>query len=216
MTSELKPNELTSPADRMAIKPLGVDDWAGVRYVHTSAFRGLAGTHFSETEVDAFTQYARSQDYADRLLLENLHTGWLDGELVGTAGWTPADDCGSQARITSVFVRPLFTRMGLGRRLVLDAEARARAAGFQRLCVRATLNCVGFFEKLDYDVTSYGVQAIMSDQPMPVTYMRKRLPLNASIEVAPAGRQARVVRASAAVEPDPSPELQGLVTPRGR
>lgn len=160
--------------DRMLIRPVGVDDWANIRYVHSAAFRLLSASFCTPNEIDAFTAFVRSETYADRLMWENVHTAWLDDELVGTAGWTPADDSGSQARITSVFVRPLFTRAGIGRRLVRDAEARARAAGFERFSARATLNSVGFFEKLGYDVTSYGVHTGMGEQSMPVTYMRKR------------------------------------------
>lgn len=161
-------------SERILIRPVGVDDWANVRYVHSSAFRLHSASVCTPNEIDAFTAFVRSETYAERLMWENLHAAWLDGEIVGTAGWVPADDSGTQARITSVFVRPLFTGAGIGHRLVRDAEARALAAGFERFSARATLNSVTFFEKLGYDVTSYGVHAVMGHQTMPVTYMRKR------------------------------------------
>jgi GNAT superfamily N-acetyltransferase len=174
MSSESRGRESVALSGRIVIRPVGVDDWANVRYVHSTAFRLLAASFCTPGEIDAFTALVRSEAYAERLMWENLHGAWLDDELVGTAGWIPADDSGTQARITSAFVPPLFTRMGVGRRLVRDAEARALAAGFERFSTRATLNSVGFFEKLGYDVTSYGVHAIAAHQTMPVTYMRKR------------------------------------------
>ncbi|NJO23776.1 MAG: GNAT family N-acetyltransferase [Sphingomonadales bacterium] len=174
MSSESRASESVALSDRIVIRSVGVDDWANVRYVHSAAFRLLSASFCTPSEIDAFTAFVRSETYAERLMWENLHGAWLDDELVGTAGWTPADDSGTQARITSAFVRPLFTRMGIGRRLVREAEARALAAGFERFSTRATLNSVGFFEKLGYDVTSYGVHAVTSHQTMPVTYMRKR------------------------------------------
>jgi GNAT superfamily N-acetyltransferase len=174
MSSESRGRESVALSDRIVIRPVGVDDWANVRYVHSTAFRLLAASFCTPGEIDAFTALVRSEAYAERLMWENLHGAWLDDELVGTAGWIPADDSGTQARITSAFVPPLFTRMGVGRRLVRDAEARALSAGFERFSTRATLNSVGFFEKLGYDVTSYGVHAIAAHQTMPVTYMRKR------------------------------------------
>jgi GNAT superfamily N-acetyltransferase len=174
MSSEARGRESVGLSDRIVIRPVGVDDWANVRYVHSTAFRLLAASFCTPGEIDAFTALVRSEAYAERLMWENLHGAWLDDELVGTAGWIPADDSGTQARITSAFVPPLFTRMGVGRRLVRDAEARALAAGFERFSTRATLNSVGFFERLGYDVTSYGVHAITAHQTMPVTYMRKR------------------------------------------
>jgi len=205
MVSPLSLQPFAPPADRMTIRRVGMDDWASVRYVHASAFRILASSDCEPPELEAFAAYVRSPEYAARLHAENLHAGWLDGELVGTAGWTPADDSGSLARITSVFVRPLFTRLGIGRRLALDAEARARAAGFARFSARATLNSVGFFEKLGYDVTSHGIHAIATEQGMPVTYMRKH---EAAVHPAPMPGPA---------EPQSqSLELQNLVTPRAR
>lgn len=194
-----------APADQVTIKRVGMDDWASVRYVHATAFRIFAGGDCEPAEVEAFASYVRSPEYVERLQAENLCAGWLNGELVGTAGWMPADDSGSLARITSVFVQPLFTRLGIGRKLALDAEMRARTAGFVRFSARATLNSVGFFEKLGYDVTSHGIHAIATEQGMPVTYMRKQ----------EAGADAPVVRGPA----DPTGQplvLQNLVTPRGR
>jgi GNAT superfamily N-acetyltransferase len=174
MSSESRGRGSVALSDRILIRPVGVDDWANVRYVHSSAFRLLSASFCTPNEIDAFTAFVRSEAYAERLMWENLHAAWLDDELVGTAGWIPADDSGTQARITSVFVRPLFTGAGIGRRLVRDAEARALAAGFERFSTRATLNSVAFFEKLGYDVTSYGVHAVAGHQTLPVTYMRKR------------------------------------------
>lgn len=201
MVDPLSPQPLAGPAAPMTIRRVGMDDWASVRYVHATAFRVLASRDCEPAEAEAFADFVRSQDYADRLLAENLHAGWLDGELVGTAGWIPADDSGALARITSVFVRPLFTRLGIGRRLALDAEARARAAGFERFSARATLNSVGFFEKLGYDVTSHGIHVIATEQGMPITYMRKHEP--AAI--------------SSPAEPQSQPlAFHNLVTPRGR
>ena len=205
MADPLSPLPFARPADQVTIRPVGMDDWANVRYVHATAFRVLAGSDCEPAEADAFAAYVRSQDYADRLQTENLYAGWLDGELVGTAGWTPTDDSGVLARITSVFVRPLFTRMGIGRRLALNAEARARTAGFERFSARATLNAVGFFEKLGYDVTSHGIHIIATEQGMPVTYMRKHEPV------------AHPAPVRGPAEPQSQPlAFQSLVTPRDR
>ena len=157
-----------------SIRPIGVDDWASVRYVHASAYRILVSRDSGDLRADAFAAHVRSQDYADRLLQEHIHAAWFCGALVGTAGWVPADDGGVIARITSVFVSPLFMRASIGTRLVHNAEARARAAGFERFSTRATIGSIGFFEKLGYEVTAQGVQAAGEGHTMPVAFMRKR------------------------------------------
>jgi GNAT superfamily N-acetyltransferase len=215
MVKESSPQAMPGAADRIALRPVGLDDWASVRYVHSAAFRAHANGHFTEAECDAFTNFVRSQRYIDRLIGQNVHAAWLDGELIGTSGWTPADDNGALARITAVFVRPLFTGMGIGRRLVLNAESHARAAGFERFSARVLVNAVGFFEKLGYDVTSHGVQTIGADQDLPITYMRKHAATDAPADRA-AKASSNVGADGAAPEGEPPPRLVSLVTPRAR
>jgi GNAT superfamily N-acetyltransferase len=166
--------DLSATFDQVSLRPVGFDDWASVRYVHATAFGTLGHRHHTRAEIDAFARRVRSHGYAAQMQREHLVAAWLEGELVGTAGWTPADDSGVLARITSVFVRPLFTCGGIGTRLVSDAEARARAAGFERFSARVPLNAVGFFEKLGYEVSSHGVHALTNEHCMQVVYMRKK------------------------------------------
>ena len=82
-------------------------------------------------------------------------------------------DSGATARITALFVDPLFVRLGIGRRLTRDVEVRVRAAGFDALSVRATDNAVGFFLSLGFQIASQGVTARAADIVLPVTFMRK-------------------------------------------
>jgi GNAT superfamily N-acetyltransferase len=213
MVKELSQPASLGPSDKVIIRPVGLDDWAAVRYVHAAAFRVQAAGHFTASELDAFAGFVRTQDYVDQLIAENIQAAWLDNELVGTSGWIPADDNGALARITAVYVRPFFTRMGIGRKLVLDAEMRARVAGFQRYSARVTFNAVGFFEKLGYDITSYGIQAMTAEQALPITYMRKQ-PM-------PETRRKLPQMATDAADPQPEPDAVplaagGLLTPRGR
>lgn len=214
MVKESSPQAIPCTADRLVLRPVGLDDWASVRYVHTASFRAHAGGHFAESELDAFAKLVRSQRYIDRLLGENVHAAFLEDQMVGTCGWTPADDNGALARITAIYVRPFFTRMGIGRQLVTDAEARARTAGFERFSVRVTFNAVGFFEKLGYDVTSYGIQALTTDQGLPVTYMRKRMQAEVGAETAAQG----VGGGTSGSEPGDAAvaSISALATPRDR
>lgn len=157
----------------LAIKPVGLDDYAHVRHVHATALRLLAGSHMAEAEIDAFVAHVRSADYSDKLMRMDLHAGWVGSEMVGTAAWSAADDSGGSARIQAVFVRPPFAKLGLGRRLVTHVEMLARAAGFGALSVRATVNTVGFFERIGYQVVSHGQQNLTPELPLPVAFMRK-------------------------------------------
>ena len=152
---------------------LSVDDFAAVRYIHSAAFKSMARSHYPDEEVAAFAAYIHTTGYADLIRGENMLAGYLGEEMVATAGWAPADDNGVSARIRSVFVRPLFTGVGIGRRMALEAESWARRSGFKSFGARVTLNAVGFFETLGYEVTSHGVHMLPDDRGLPVSFMRK-------------------------------------------
>src|SRR5919108_5150634 len=108
-------------ADAAEIRPIGLDDLSDVRYIHAASFRMLAAQYYSPDYVDAFTEQVYEPAYTDGLMAalrrQQLYGAWLEGELVATAGCSSADDGGTEARLRFVFVRPLFTGLGLGRRL---------------------------------------------------------------------------------------------------
>jgi GNAT superfamily N-acetyltransferase len=159
------------------IRPIGLDDLASVRYIHATSFRMLAAQHYSPDDIEAFTEHVYAVPYTDALAAalhrQQLYGAWLEDELVGTAGWSSAEDGGTTARLRYVFVRPLFTGMGLGRRLVLEVEGLTRLAGFHTFTVRATVNAVGFFARLGYQVTSSAVRPLSLTHSLRVAFMQK-------------------------------------------
>lgn len=159
--------------DAAVLRPIGIDGLSSVRYVHASALKRDASSVLSDGEIEAFAKHVYSQSYTDSLLRQDLVGAFIGPELVGTAGWSVADDQGSAARIRSVFVLPMFTGLGLGSRLLAEAERRAVAAGFPVLLLRATLNAVAFFETRGYAMTSQGVHALPGGVGLPVAFMRK-------------------------------------------
>lgn len=169
-------NEIATAAD---IRPIGPDDLAEVRSLHAISFRALASQTFTEEEIEAYTDHVYSMAYTETLSeairRRQLLGAWFDAQLVGTAGWTAGDGNISAARIRWVHVRPLFTGLGLGTRLVGAAESAARRAGFELLSVEATLNAAEFFAGLGYETSSHGVRALPPGQNLAVAYMRKRL-----------------------------------------
>lgn len=159
------------------IRPIGPDDLAEVRSLHSSSFRMLAAHTFTEEEIAAFTDHVYSLAYTEALSeaiwRDQLFGAWLGRQLMGTAGWMAGDGNASSARIRWIYVRPLFTGLGLGTRLVEAAEAAARRGGFEVLSVEATLNAVEFFAGLGYQTSSHGVRALPRGQSLAVAYMRR-------------------------------------------
>lgn len=155
------------------VRPAGLDYWAAIRNLHAFSFRSLTGPTIEQSQCEAFVARIFEPDYTDALLTHDLQVAWYDGRPIGTAGWVPSDDRGTVARITSVYVSPLFTRLGIGRQLVTTAEARARAAGFRTYAARAFQPAAPFFEAVGYSRSSQGIQAIGTENGIPVVFMRK-------------------------------------------
>jgi N-acetylglutamate synthase-like GNAT family acetyltransferase len=160
--------------DNLVVRQIGVDHFSSVRYLHATALRSQTIKALSEDEVAAFVRLVYSPAYADLLMQEEVHGGWLDGELVGTVSWHPAGNNGSTVSLGGIFVR--HPRLGIGRRLLATAEAHARQCGFERLSACTTDNAVPFFLALGYETASRGVRTLAADCVLPVTFVRKPLP----------------------------------------
>ena len=162
-----------SITDRIELKPVTLDDLASVRYVHKSAFVTFCGAHHSEEEVQAQIDMINSTQYVELILSNNTYCAWLEDEIVGTAGWSPADDSGNTARINLVCVRPMFHNLGIGRMLIRDSERRAKDAGFYDYSVRSNINAVPLYQRHGYRISSHGIMHTRMKIDLPVAFMRK-------------------------------------------
>lgn len=144
------------PPDLLRIRPIGLDDWSDVRYVHANAFRTIVAPHVAPETADAFMATLGDPGYTDRLGASDLTGAWLDGQLVATVGWRRVDDCDPVARIEGLFVRPLFTFMGIGSALLDYAESRARDAGCVTFMATIPPVSVPFMLRFGYDIAAHG------------------------------------------------------------
>jgi putative acetyltransferase len=160
----------------IAIRRIGLDDHSDVRYLHIRSMAAQSLDALSESEIVAFAAFVRSPAYSDCLVAGEVYGAFLQDQLVGTAAWNLNGDDGRTARISSVFVDPLFGRLGIGRRLLAEVEARAVQSGFGQLGISATSNAVPFFEKHGYREASRGVKALGPNCSLPVAFLRKSVP----------------------------------------
>jgi putative acetyltransferase len=164
------------PAIALDIRRLGLDDHSNVRHLHARSMRSQSGDALSDAEIAAFLAFVGSPAYSDTLLAEELYGAFVGGQLIGTAAWHVNGDDGETARIASVFVHPLFARLGIGGRLLSEVEAKALRSGFDQLGASATINAIAFFERHGYQEASRGVKAFGPDCWLPVAFLRKRVP----------------------------------------
>jgi GNAT superfamily N-acetyltransferase len=115
-----------------------------------------------------------------------------DGEIVACGGWSkhatlcaghtlarPADELLDPARdaakIRAFFVRPSHARRGLASLLLERCEAEARAAGFRRAELGATLSGVPFYAARGYVATARSEVELSDTETLPVVLMQRDL-----------------------------------------
>ncbi len=172
------PNILTAAA---GLGLVTIDEMSTVRHLHATSARRLAAGMLADDEIQAFAEHVYTEPYTTRIA-QAVNAGRmvgarLSGELIATAGWTPANDTGSVARLIGVFVSPLFAGQGFGRLVVERVEADARQAGFGSFTIRAPLGAAGFFEHLGYEAASHGVWPLTREIALPVAFLRKTDPV---------------------------------------
>jgi GNAT superfamily N-acetyltransferase len=129
----------------------------------------LFPAYYDEAQTAASITYIAS---VDRTLVADGTYFVLEesGELVACGGWSRrdklysgsgegADDArlldpaSEPARVRAMFVRPDWTRRGLGTRILVACEAAARAEGFRMMALVATLPGVPLYERFGFRAT---------------------------------------------------------------
>lgn len=128
----------------------------------------LSRDYYTPEETESLTRHVFGVD--SQLLADGTYyVIERDDSLVACGGWSARrtlfggdqakgatdarlDPRTEAARIRAFFVRPDVSRQGLGRRLLAHCEAMARAAGFRRLELMATLPGEPFYRDAGYEV----------------------------------------------------------------
>jgi GNAT superfamily N-acetyltransferase len=162
-----------SSLGHVSLRPVTIDDIAQVRHLHTAVLKSIAVFHISDSEVDELVKSVNSCEYIAAVADSNLTGAWIDGQLAGTAAWEPVGANRPEARLHMLFVWPLFSRSGVGRTLVTNAETEASQAGCRAMRTRAEVNQAAFFLRLGYGLSSHGAMRTPAGVAIPVVYMRK-------------------------------------------
>ncbi|MCR6660586.1 MAG: GNAT family N-acetyltransferase [Asticcacaulis sp.] len=115
-----------------------------------------------------------------------------DGEIVACGGWSfrktlygadalagrednRLDPAADAARIRAFFVRPGWTRRGLGAQILKACEAAAEAAGFRRFELGATLTGIPLYRAYGYEPIETTEAQMKEGLTLPIVRMGKAL-----------------------------------------
>jgi GNAT superfamily N-acetyltransferase len=151
---------------RLVIRPAIPADIDPLRKLQATAMRTLGAGYYTPAEVEAAVRYVC---VPDRELIEGgtYLVAERDGRLVGCGGWSlrrkayagpaasqtdaePLDPRTEPTRIRAMFTAPDVARQGVGRAILAAAENAARAAGFSRARLGATLSGETFYRRSGY------------------------------------------------------------------
>ena len=163
----------TAPIIRATIYHL-----SAIRYIHAQSLQAATLKWADAKAAEAYGGHvyapAYSIDIERAINTGRCFAAMIDGRLVGTCGWAPAEEAGSAARIRWCHVLPIFTGLGLGRRLLSTVEAAAEEDGCWTFIARSSQQAVRFFETAGYGITAHGTRMV-GTHSLPVTYLRKSL-----------------------------------------
>lgn len=166
----------------MRLRPATPDDVEAITALIARSVHGLQAGDYTADQREAALGSVFGVDHqllADRTYLLAWEDRAPEGEaLAGCGGWSfrrtlfgarsadappgePLDPAAEPARIRAFFVDPAFARRGVGAALLDACEAGARAAGFTRIVLGATLTGVAFYAARGYRATE------QEDAPLP-------------------------------------------------
>ena len=158
----------------LLLRRAGIDDYSTIRHIQASAVRSMNDKLLDDVEVANATGAIYSAGYISELFSKTVHVAVLNGDIVGTCAWGPSDDRGSAARISALFVAPLFQGIGIGTRLVDEVARDAAHHGFARFMATVPVSIVPLFAALNYVIASYGTSRdVIPETSLQVAFLRK-------------------------------------------
>jgi GNAT superfamily N-acetyltransferase len=175
----------------LVVRPATLADMDALRALQAAAMRALGAGYYAPAVIEAAVRYVC---VPDRDLIEDgtYLVAELDGRLVGCGGWSlrrkhyagsagdeadaePLDPLREPTRIRAMFTAPGQARRGVGRAILAAAEAAARAAGFSRARLGATLSGEDFYRRSGYVEVARETAALPDGTALAVVLMEKDL-----------------------------------------
>lgn len=176
----------------MTLRLAQLDDAPALEELITLSVRKLQAGDYSPAQMDGALGTVLG---LDRQLIRDgtYFVVESEGSIVACGGWsrrktlfgadhTPAKDDAwldpalDAARIRAFFVHPDWSRRGIGTRILDASETAARAAGFRRLELAATLTGIPLYSARGYVAMDRVEVPLVNGETLPVVRMTKSVP----------------------------------------
>ena len=175
----------------MNLRPARPEDTSALEALIRLSARSLSRDDYSDTEIEACVAHVFGVD-SELVADETYYVIEDDERPMACGGWSrrrtlfggdqyaaresgfldPATDA---AKIRAFFVHPDFARRGLGRQILMACEDAARAAGFTRIEMLATLPGVKLYRAAGYTASETQVFTLPNGIPITFVPMTKSL-----------------------------------------
>lgn len=166
-----------------------------LREIIEASVRGLQANDYSPTQIEGALRSVYgvdSQVIADGTYLVAEDILQRDRVIAACGGWSQLktlyggdqyarredsllDPARDAAKIRAFFVHPKFARCGIGSMILQACEDAARAAGFTRLEMGATLSGVAFYKAKGYVEVENQTVPLANGETLPIVKMTKEL-----------------------------------------
>ncbi len=174
-----------------SIRPAAAEDLPALSELIPLSARELSRGFYSPEQIESAIRFVFGPD--SRLIADRTYfVAEIDGLLVACGGWSkrrtlyggdqmkaqadplldPATDA---ARIRAFFVHPAFARRGIGAAILRACMDAARAAGFRRLELAATLPGVPLYEAFGFQARERLEAALPDGVVLPIVRMEREL-----------------------------------------
>lgn len=176
----------------ITIRTASSTDIPALRELIDASVRGLSNDHYTTEQVEAALVEIFGVD--SQLIVDGTYfVAEIDNQLAGSGGWSkrktlfggdqskgasPDDLLNPEtdaARIRAFYVHPMWSRRGVGAKLISVCEAAARNAGFRRIELVATLPGVPLYSANGYQKVKDAPIEIAGAPPLGAFLMAKDL-----------------------------------------
>ncbi len=175
----------------ISIRVATMEDIPALHELIPQSARGLSQGYYTPQQIESAIKYIFGVD-TQLIADETYYIAEAEGQVVGCGGWSkrktlyggdqmkaeqdplldPKEDAG---RIRAFFIHPDWARKGIGRRIIEACEEAAKADGFTRMELGATLPGEPLYAAMGYEVTDRFDISMGDGTTLPCAHMNKQL-----------------------------------------